>query len=55
MASIASEPIYFSRVRQAGRPVVEDLPKFDLDAYIANYKGMISLWFVNLFGLLALA
>ncbi|KAI4197095.1 MAG: hypothetical protein LQ346_003073 [Caloplaca aetnensis] len=38
MAS-ASEPAYFAKARQAGRPVVRDLPKFDLDAYIANYKG----------------
>ncbi|KAL8762696.1 MAG: hypothetical protein Q9184_001350 [Pyrenodesmia sp. 2 TL-2023] len=35
----ASEPAYFTKVRQAGHPVVRDLPKFDLDAYIANYKG----------------
>ncbi|KAL8842421.1 MAG: hypothetical protein Q9170_000549 [Blastenia crenularia] len=38
MAS-ASEPAYFTKARQAGRPVVKELPKFDLDAYIANYKG----------------
>ncbi|KAI4142047.1 MAG: hypothetical protein L6R39_005103 [Caloplaca ligustica] len=38
MAS-ASEPTYFIRARQEGRPVVKDLPKFDLDAYIANYRG----------------
>lgn len=38
MAS-AGEPAYFIKARQAGRPVVNDLPKFDLDAYIANYKG----------------
>ncbi|KAL8724174.1 MAG: hypothetical protein Q9166_008100 [cf. Caloplaca sp. 2 TL-2023] len=34
-----SEPAYFVKARQAGRPVVKDLPKFDLDQYIANYKG----------------
>ncbi|KAL8944354.1 MAG: hypothetical protein Q9211_000621 [Gyalolechia sp. 1 TL-2023] len=38
MAS-AGEPAYFAKARQAGRPVVKDLPKFDLDAYIANYRG----------------
>ncbi|KAI4093931.1 MAG: hypothetical protein LQ344_002529 [Seirophora lacunosa] len=38
MAS-SSEPAYFTKARLAGRPVVRDLPKFDLDAYIANYRG----------------
>ncbi|KAL8722909.1 MAG: hypothetical protein Q9225_000679 [Loekoesia sp. 1 TL-2023] len=38
MAS-ASESAYFAQARQVGRPVVKDLPKFDLDAYIANYRG----------------
>ncbi|KAL8944198.1 MAG: hypothetical protein Q9216_000622 [Gyalolechia sp. 2 TL-2023] len=38
MAS-AGEPAYFAKARQAGHPVVKDLPKFDLDAYIANYRG----------------
>ncbi|KAL9020994.1 MAG: hypothetical protein Q9185_001821 [Variospora sp. 1 TL-2023] len=35
----ASESAYFNKARLAGRPVVKDLPKFDLDAYIANYRG----------------
>ncbi|KAL9605821.1 MAG: hypothetical protein Q9179_001007 [Wetmoreana sp. 5 TL-2023] len=35
----AVENAYFTKARQAGRPVVDDLPKFDLDAYIANYRG----------------
>lgn len=39
MAS-AGEPAYFAKARQVGRPVVKDQPKFDLDAYIANYRGM---------------
>lgn len=39
MAFTASESTYFGKARQAGRPVVKDLPKFDLDAYIANYRG----------------
>lgn len=39
MAS-ASEPAYFTKAIQAGHPVVRDLPKFDLDVYIANYKGI---------------
>ncbi|KAL8914031.1 MAG: hypothetical protein Q9171_001282 [Xanthocarpia ochracea] len=34
-----SESAYLAKVRQAGRPIVRDLPKFDLDQYIANYKG----------------
>ncbi|KAL9043169.1 MAG: hypothetical protein Q9180_000049 [Flavoplaca navasiana] len=33
------EYTYFTRARQAGRPVVEDLPKSDLEQYIANYRG----------------
>lgn len=38
----ASESAYFNKARLAGRPVVQDLPKFDLDAYIANYRGKTS-------------
>ena len=30
---------HFVKARQAGRPVVEDIPKFDLEQYIANYRG----------------
>ncbi|KAL9587111.1 MAG: hypothetical protein Q9212_000478 [Teloschistes hypoglaucus] len=30
---------YFIKARRGGRPVVDDLPKFDVEAYIANYKG----------------
>ncbi|KAL8714927.1 MAG: hypothetical protein Q9220_001440 [cf. Caloplaca sp. 1 TL-2023] len=37
--AFAKEQAYFIEAQQAGRPVVENLPKFDLDAYIANYKG----------------
>lgn len=31
---------YFIKARRGGRPVVDDLPKFDVEAYIANYKGI---------------
>ncbi|KAI4240837.1 MAG: hypothetical protein L6R42_011437, partial [Xanthoria sp. 1 TBL-2021] len=34
-----NDSAYFIKARQAGRPVVKDLPKFDLDQYIANYRG----------------
>ena len=34
-----SESAYLAKARQAGRPIVRDLPKFDLDQYIANYRG----------------
>ena len=34
-----SEPEYFQKARVNGHVVVRDLPKFDLDAYIANYRG----------------
>ncbi|KAL8813610.1 MAG: hypothetical protein Q9223_000252 [Gallowayella weberi] len=30
---------YYAKAQQAGHPVVHDLPKFDLDQYIANYRG----------------
>ena len=36
------EYTYFTKARQAGRPVVEDLPKSDLEQYIANYRGMLA-------------
>lgn len=38
---IGSDSAYFIKARQAGRPVVKDLPKFDLDQYIANYRGIM--------------
>ncbi|KAL9604857.1 MAG: hypothetical protein Q9219_000305 [cf. Caloplaca sp. 3 TL-2023] len=38
MGSISESP-FFARARRAGRPIVKDLPKFDLEAYIANYRG----------------
>ncbi|KAL8774676.1 MAG: hypothetical protein Q9209_000615 [Squamulea sp. 1 TL-2023] len=34
-----NESAFFVKAQQVGRPVVKDLPKFDLDQYIANYKG----------------
>ncbi|KAL8756813.1 MAG: hypothetical protein Q9199_002668 [Rusavskia elegans] len=37
--TIGNDSAYFIKARQAGRPVVKDLPKFDLDQYIANYRG----------------
>ncbi|KAA6415329.1 MAG: COP9 signalosome complex subunit 1 [Lasallia pustulata] len=35
----SNEPDSFVQARQQGRLVVKDAPKFDLDVYIANYKG----------------
>ncbi|KAL2051302.1 hypothetical protein ABVK25_008354 [Lepraria finkii] len=37
------EPAYFTKARQADRVVVNEPPKFDIEAYIANYKGRTRL------------
>ncbi|KAI9836349.1 MAG: hypothetical protein M1838_005075 [Thelocarpon superellum] len=43
MATSSDIPAYFLQREEAGYPVVHDLPKFDLDAYIANYTGRTRL------------
>ncbi|KAL6715736.1 hypothetical protein ACLMJK_006697 [Lecanora helva] len=35
----SQEPQFFIKARGAGRLVVDESPKFDLEAYIANYRG----------------
>lgn len=37
--AVQAEPQYFTKARRAGRVVVEEPPKLDLEAYIANYRG----------------
>ncbi|MCJ1289665.1 hypothetical protein MMC34_001198 [Xylographa carneopallida] len=36
---MAAEPPYFEEAKAAGRIIVTDHPKFELDSYIANYRG----------------
>lgn len=36
---------YFIKARRGGLPVIDDLPKFDVEAYIANYKGDDVPWY----------
>ncbi|MCJ1243103.1 hypothetical protein MMC30_000300 [Trapelia coarctata] len=36
---MATEPPYFTEARAAGRLAITEIPKLELDAYIANYRG----------------
>ncbi|KAF2089275.1 COP9 signalosome-like protein complex subunit 1 [Saccharata proteae CBS 121410] len=49
MDSIENSP-WFTDAREAGRPVVKDPPKFDLESYIANYEGRTQLQRLFLIG-----
>lgn len=37
--AVQAEPQFFTKARRAGRIIVDEPPKLDLDAYIANYRG----------------